>query len=116
MSPFFQKKMVLMEWGLVTKNIFFCLLILDLQTFLIPLCKTVLRLMRLVFVVSLEDLIHTTFTISGESIINAPSNPTNHLLRCLGGNPSIPHAMYPISDPASHQVRRSHVLHYGEKK
>jgi hypothetical protein len=42
---------------------------LDLETFLIPLCKTVLRLMRLVIVVSLEDLIHTTSTTSGKSII-----------------------------------------------
>ena len=42
---------------------------LDLETFLIPLCKTVLRLMRLVIVVSSEGLIHITSTTSGKSKI-----------------------------------------------
>jgi hypothetical protein len=50
---------------MVTKAKMFVLL--DLQTFLILLCKTVLHPMHLVIVVSLEDLIHTTSTTSGKS-------------------------------------------------
>lgn len=49
--------------------------ILDLQIFLIPLRKTALRLMPLVIAVSLEDLIHTISTTSGEFIISRPSYP-----------------------------------------
>ena len=42
---------------------------LDSDTFLIPLFKIVLRLMRLVIMVSLEGHIHITSTSSGKSII-----------------------------------------------
>ena len=42
---------------------------LDSDTFLIPLFKIVLHLMRLVIMVSFEGHIHITSTISGKSLI-----------------------------------------------
>jgi hypothetical protein len=60
---------------------------LGLETFLIPLCKTVLHLMRLVIVVSLEDLIHITSTTSGKSIIQLNLGTTCKITLCVRWKP-----------------------------
>lgn len=70
---------------------------LDSDTFLTPLFKIMLRLMRLVIMVSLEGHIHITSTSSGKSIIklNLGGLVKNVVFRW---KVLILHVMFPILD------------------